>query len=136
MCRRGESNSRRCDLKTDVKPTELRRPSSVIALIYEYKLHIILQFKLPDKLTFYSNSDKLWWFLLWKTIDRPKLHSKSIKSMMKAKRYLEMLCDVRRKRFVTSDVNKLLMSLYWISSENNNRFRTEATISLCCDCCT
>jgi hypothetical protein len=59
LCRRGESNSRRCNLKADVKPTELRRPSSVLALIYKFRLHIILQFKLPDELTFYSNSDKL-----------------------------------------------------------------------------
>jgi hypothetical protein len=59
LCRRGESNSRRCDLKADVKPIELCRPSSVTALIYTYKLNIILQINLPGKLTFYNNSNKL-----------------------------------------------------------------------------
>jgi hypothetical protein len=120
VCRCGQSNSRRCDLKADVKPTELRRPSNVTALIYKYKLHIILQINLPLKYFFYGNGDKLWWFLLWKTIDRPKLHSKSIILLMKAEGQLKTLCDVRRKRFVTSDVNKLIMTFVWISSENKH----------------
>ena len=45
-----------------------------------------------------------------KTIDRPRLHSKSTLLLSIGTRHLRMLCDVTRKRFVTSDVNKLLMS--------------------------
>jgi hypothetical protein len=62
MCRRAESNPRRprrLDLKADAKPTELRRPSNVVALIFLYKPNVILLFKLLVELTFYTNVDRL-----------------------------------------------------------------------------
>jgi hypothetical protein len=62
MCRRAESNPRLpwlWNLKADAKPTELRRPSNVVALIFLYKPNVILLFKLLVELTFYTNDDRL-----------------------------------------------------------------------------
>ena len=50
---------RRWDWKANAKPTELRRPSNVTALIFLYKPNVILLFKLLVELTFYTNDDKL-----------------------------------------------------------------------------